>query len=101
MRKRNTPLRLAQSPNHWTEIDEIIHQNVRTVCFRYDDPEQARAFLWLADLMTNPRYESGDREMVAHEAIREAFHYTRECDQAQENYMKNLEAPPVKQIATA
>lgn len=93
MSKRTTTLRLAKTPNQWTEIDETIQRLVRAICARYDDEEQVRSFLTLLDMMTNPKYEASDREMVAFEAEREAFRWAPECAQAQESYMGKLVMP--------
>lgn len=98
--RRNTPLRLAKTPDHWIEIDDAIAEHVQIVCGRYDDSEQVRAFLTLLDLTTNREYEQSDRETIAFAAERMAFQYAPECYEAQTAYMDKLKVPK-REVKTA
>lgn len=91
--KTRSPLRLADTPRAWNELDETVRECVRAICGRYDDQEQVKSFLTVVDLLTNRKFESGDREMVAFEVRREAFRFTTECDQAESAYMDALVMP--------
>lgn len=97
MPKHTTPLRLAKSPNQWEEVDQIVNTCVRAICARYDDREQTKSLLMLADLMTNRRYDQSDRDNVIFQVQREAFRYTEECDDAEQAYIANLAMPATEQ----
>lgn len=75
MRKNNTPLRLADSPQEHEQIDHTVAQMVRELC-GFGDYALAQTLFQLLDLLTNEKYDSGSRENVAFVAVRECFKYT-------------------------
>lgn len=81
MRKQYRHLALATSREDWQQLDNVLRDSVGKLC-DHGDYDKAEALFGLIDLLTNEKYDAQNRGLLAFDALREAFRYTKTFDDA-------------------
>lgn len=97
MPKSYPNLRLASTVTQWKEVDQIVIDAINQVtgC----EPEKAEALYGLLDLLTNDYYNSADREILSHVAMRHAFSQSPACEQAMRAEAERLNPVAKRKVA--
>lgn len=98
MPKSYPNLRLASTVTQWKEVDQIVIDAIDRIT-GHGEQDKAEALFGLLDLLTNDYYNSSDREILSHVALRHAFSYTEACEKALKAETERLNPVAVRKVS--